>query len=244
MKRPLIKGEHIKVSKGTYTKWSMDSKVELWGQINNKNEAIGLNPHFSGTARMRVRISEKVKNPDNTDLDGAFYAMTSPNGEEDGANGYPLVFDVPDIYTYSSIKLPQVANIQLSAFAHEIKGFESEEEYFNAQDSEIRFAVESFIPSGLFHPDGESTVPPEALAIFSGRVIDTEKYINGLTNEEYIWAKVTVMGDEIDVVADPEIIEGKLIKGGILSGSFWLSGRVIGELEKEEKSFWKKLLKR
>ena len=47
---------------------------------------------------MRVRISEKVKNPDNTDLDGAFYAMTSPNGEEDGANGHPLVFDVPNIF--------------------------------------------------------------------------------------------------------------------------------------------------
>ncbi len=87
-------------------------------------------------------------------------------------------------------------------------------------------------------------MPPEALAIFSGRITDTEKCINEHTNEEYIWAKVTVMGDEIDVVADPEIIEGKLIKGGILSGSFWLSVRVIGELEKKEKSFWKKLLKR
>lgn len=230
-------GEHIKVREGTYLKWKVDNEVELWGQLNDKNEAIGMNPHFFGTARMKVLISEKVKRPDDTELDGAFYAMTNTQVGENEGNGYPFVFDVPDIYTYGRIKLPQIAVIQLTAFAHEIKGFESEEEYFNAQEGDMKFAVESFIPSGLFKPDGETTTPPVAQAIFSGRIIDTEKCVNGHTNKEYIWAKISVLGDEIDVVADPEIIVGKLIKGGILNGSFWLTGRVLGDFEKEEKSF-------
>ncbi len=236
------KGEYIKVSKGTYIKWKVDNEVELWGQLNNKNEAIGLNPHFFGTARMKVLISERVNRPDDTELDGAFYAMTNP--QEGKGAGYPFVFDVPDICTYGNIKLPQVAVIQLTAFAHELKGFETEEKYFNAQESEMKFAVESFIPSGLFKPDGETTTPPVAQAIFSGRIIETENRVNVHTNKEYIWAKISVLGDEIDVVADPEILDGKLIKGGILNGSFWLTGRVLGEFEKEEKSFWKKLLRK
>ncbi len=106
------------------------------------------------------------------------------------------MFDVPNICTYSNIKLPQIAVIQLSAFAHEIKGFESEEEYFNAQESEMKFAVESFIPSGLFKPDGESTMPPVAQAIFSGRIIDTQKYTNAHINKEYIWANLIVLSHQ------------------------------------------------
>ncbi len=120
----------------------------------------------------------------------------------------------------------------------------SEEEYFNAQESDMKFAVESFIPSGLFKPDGETTTPPVAQAIFSGRIIETKNRTNGHTAKEYFWAKISVLGDEIDVVADPEILKGKLLNGGILSGSFWLTGRVIGDLEKEEKWFWKKLFRR
>jgi hypothetical protein len=134
--------------------------------------------------------------------------------------------------------------LQLSAFAHDIKGFQSEEEYFNAQEGEMKFAVESFIPSGLFKPDGESATPPVAQAIFSGRIIDTQKRTNAYTNKAYVWAKVSVLGDEIDVVADPEIIEGEMVNGGILSGSFWLTGRIVGDFVKQEKSFWQKIFGR
>ena len=236
------KGDHIKVSKGTYLMWKVDGGVELWGQVNTKNEAIGMNPHFFGTAQMKVLLKERVARPNDNELDGAFYAWTNPQEGLDGGNGYPFVFDVPNICTYSNIKLPQIVIIQLSAFAHEIKGFESEEDYFNARESEMKFAVESFIPSGLFNPDGESTMSPVAQAIFSGRIIDTQKHINAHTNKEYVWAKVSVLGDEIDVVADPEILQGKLIKGGVLSGAFWLSGKILSETMKEEKSFWKKLI--
>lgn len=232
------KGEHIKVSNGTYLKWKVDTEVELWGQLNNENDAIGMNPHFFGSTRMNVFIKERVENPKDNGLDGSFYAWS---GKEEG-NGYPFVFDVPDICTYNNIKLPQVVVLQLSAFAHEIKGFESEKEYFDTQEGEIKFEVESFIPSGLFKPDGKSTIPPTANAIFSGRI--THKRINTHTGKEYIWAKVSILGNELDVVTDPEIIEGKLVKGGVLNGSFWLTGRIVGEFEKGEKSFWKKLLGR
>lgn len=236
------KGEHIKVNKGTYLKWSVDGGVELWGQLNTKNEAIGMNPHFFGTAQMKVLLKEQVIRPNDNELDGAFYAWTNPQEVNFEGNGYPFVFDVPDICAYENIKLPQIVLVQLTAFAHEIKGFVTEDDYFNAQKSEMKFAVESFIPSGLFQPDGEATIPPVAQVIFSGRIIDTVKCVNSHTSKEYLWAKVTVLGDEIDVVADPAILEGKLVKGGVLNGSFWLSGRVVGAIMKEKKSFLKRLI--
>ncbi len=234
------RGEHIRVNKGVYLKWKVDSAIELWGQLNDKSEAIGMNPHFFGSTRMNVLIKERVIRPSDDELDGAFYAWT---GKSEG-DGYPLVFDTPDICTYDNIKLPQVVVLQLAAFAHDIKGYKSEEEYFNAQEGEMKFAVESFIPSGLFKPDGETTTPPAAQAIFSGRIIDTQKCTNAYTNKVYVWAKVSVLGDEIDVVADPEIIEGEMVNGGILSGLFWLTGRIVGDFQKQQKSFWQKIFGR
>ncbi len=60
------KGEHIKVSKGTYLMWKVDVGVKLWGQLNTKNEAIGINPHFFGAAQMKVLLKERVVRPELT----------------------------------------------------------------------------------------------------------------------------------------------------------------------------------
>ena len=32
---------------------------------------------------------------------------------------------------------------------------------------------------------------------------------------------------EVDVVIDPEVIEGTLVEGGVIQGTFWLSGRIL-----------------
>jgi hypothetical protein len=45
---------------------------------------------------------------------------------------------------------PKDQDIQLSAFAEEIEVFDSEEDFNSSQTSELKFATQSFIPSGLF----------------------------------------------------------------------------------------------
>jgi hypothetical protein len=38
---------------------------------------------------------------------------------------------------------------------------------------------------------------------------------------------VRTLGGEVDMFADPDLLTGYLTKGGIVSGSFWLSGRLL-----------------
>ena len=178
------KGERVEASKGSYIKWSIGQGIELWVQLNRDNEVIGLNPHFTGSAPMRVGLTERILRSEATELDGAFHGWANPSENEPETGDYPFVFDVPDYRTYDDIKLPCIVSAQIAAFAHELKAFEKDEAYEASQPEEIKFAPESFIPSGLFTPEGESTEPPQAYAVFAGHVLDTAILTNPVTKQE------------------------------------------------------------
>jgi hypothetical protein len=49
-----------------------------------------------------------------------------------------------------------------------------------------------------------------------------------LTGKQYYWAQVDALDFSMDVVADPSIVAVPPHVGGVLSGHFWLSGRIHG----------------
>ena len=127
-------GEPIQVGDGTYYRWSPGAGVELWAQVDEDGQIIGLNPHFSGAARMRVRLIERVARADDSPLDGAFYGWADPaeedREEDDPEDGqYPFAFDAPDIRRHDALALPSIVNVQLAAFAQEVRAFESDEAF-------------------------------------------------------------------------------------------------------------------
>jgi hypothetical protein len=115
----------------------------------------------------------------------------------------------------------------IAAFAHEIAAFETLAVYDASQTGAIKYASQSFIPSGLFTPAGDSRAEPQARAIFTGHVLAAEKKINALTGHAFYWALVKTFGGAYDVVIDASLLPGAPVIGGVVSGSFWLSGRII-----------------
>ncbi len=217
----------LDVPGGYYLRWSSESGAQLWLQVDDDNDLVGMNPHFAGESRVRVGLAERVARLDSTPLDGAFYSWADPQGDESETGSYPFVFDVPDFQCYDDLPLPAVLDAQIAAFVHELAVFRSEEEYMASQKGEMKFAARSFIPSGLFRPGGESIDPPEARAVFTGRILEAEIRTNELTNQPFRWVLVETLGGVFDVVADPDFIEVEPTPGGILMGSFWLSGRLL-----------------
>ncbi|MFD2306918.1 hypothetical protein [Enterococcus termitis] len=215
-------GKKIKAQNGTYLLLGMGEGIELWGQLNQEGEMIGLNPHFSGTAVSTVRLVEKVEDPTDTVLDGRIYSEADP---EEDAFAYPFVFDVPDI-GLQKIKYPVIREVQVAAFAHELSIYASEEDYHKSQASEPKFASEFFIPSGLFGSEEEAT-GPSSMAMFGGHVLTTKKIKNRFTEQYFYYAKVKTLGGEFDVVIDPELVTAEIKEGSILSGSFWLTGKLV-----------------
>lgn len=211
---------------GRYLKWSSDEGAELWLQIDKNNDLIGLAPSFSGSAIMKVGITNQMQMPEDTAFEGTIYGWANPQNNDPENGEYPFVFDLIDKAIYGNLDLPFISDVSLSAFAHEITVYTSEDDYDSQQTEELKFASESFIPSGLFSSEGEKQTYPKPYAIFTGKVIDCRKLYNSLTNREYNWALVKTLGGIIDVVCDPVLINNAIVKNGIISGSFWLNGKI------------------
>jgi hypothetical protein len=209
-----------------YHRWSSNCGAELWIQVASNNEIIGVNPHFVGESTVRVGLTAKVSRPGESGGDGAFHGWAQPTGDDPDSGCYPFVFDAPDFCCHENIAMPSIANAQIAAFAHELTIFSSEEEYDASQTGEMKFASQSFIPSGLFSPSGESTQPPQAQAVFTGHILKTEYRTNEVSGVRFLWAKVETLGGVYDVVADCELVTTTPVVGGILSGAFWLTGRL------------------
>ena len=212
---------------GVYIQWQEKNGAELWVQADNEKKIIGVNPHFSGKAKMEVGLVNNVSRKNDSELDGAYYGWADPTDENPQSGVFPFVFDSPNFYL-NTINFLKKVSVQLAGFAHEVTVYKNEEAFQKAQTPPA-FAPESFIPSGLFSPGGGETTPPQAHAIFTGRVIQSSVLKNSFTKMKYHWALVRTLGGEIDVVIDSSLVNGQINAGNILSGSFWLSGRIIAE---------------
>jgi hypothetical protein len=191
---------------------------------------------------LRVGVVDRVCRKNDTALDGAFHVWAAPEGDEPDGGAYPFVFDAPDAGACSELRLPSIGEAQIAAFAHEITFYESAEAYDASQANKgARFASRSFIPSGLFTPEGTSTSPPQAFAIFTGHVIEADIRRNSMTEVPFYWALVDTLGGRYDVVIDRNLLPDVPTSGGILSGTFWCSGRLTS-YPRVERSWFSRLL--
>jgi hypothetical protein len=221
--------EPLDTERGVYFRWSDPSGAEVWIQVSTEIEVLGMNPHFAGKSVVRVQLTERPDPGSPSSLDGRFHGWADPVQADDGGlqGSYPFLFDAPDAARHDRLELPAVVTAQIAAFAHEVEAFDSPEAYAASQTGEVKFAAQSFIPSGLFNLSG-ADAPARAEAVFTGLVTESERRTNRLTGKEFIWCLVDSLGGSFDVVIDPELLPNVPRVGGVVQGSFWLSGRIIG----------------
>jgi len=225
--------ESIRCADGFYLRFSDASGAEIYLQGNPEQELVGFNPHFDGQSKRLVGLTKAIER-DSSPLDGGFYAWANPTDEDVETSGeYPFVFDVPDFRTVEAIEFPHVCTIQLTAFAsNDFKVFADAEKFRQSPDSN-NMADKSFIPSGLFLPDEKMTAiePPRPIGIFAGEIKAFELKTNELSKEKFYWFLVETLGGAVDVVADAKLVAGEPKIGGVVSGQFWLSGRIVESAE-------------
>ncbi len=226
--RLLPECEEHRTSLGRYVRYASPCGAELWFQVDAHDELVGVTPYFAAQTRLTVGLTGSVNRPDDTPLEGALQAWASPSADEPADSGhYPFVFDCPDYRLYGEIAFPTVAQASIAAFAHELSFFRSIEEFNASQSEQPGFASQSFIPSGLFSPDGESHDPPRSEALLTGHVRAAAKRTNPATGKQYLSAEVESYGGAFHVVSDPELVSEPLVPGGVVQGSFWLCGRLV-----------------
>lgn len=219
--------ETIKVQGGEYLKWAPPSGEQLWLQVSPKGDAMGMNPHFAGKSEVRVAVEARISRKGHTALDGTFLGWANPPIGAATGGDYPFAFDCPDAAMHVNQALPTTVVAQVAAFAQQITLYPSRQAYDASQAAQgLSFASQSFIPSGLFTPEGEPVNPPEPHALLAGHVIEADERRNWVTEAPYWWALVESLGGTFDVVIDPELLTAAPRVGQVLSGWFWLSGRL------------------
>lgn len=216
---------------GAYYIYTDASGAEMYLQGNTGDELIGFNPHYAGESRRTVRLTRKIER-ESSELDGGFYAWANPQKGLGDSGDYPFVFDVPDFRAVPVAQLPRVCDIQLTAFAsNDFRVYSDEKQFNDNQENDLKYAAKSFVPTGLFSFDEAddsidlSSVRP--VALFTGEIKKYELKINALTSEKFYCFLIDTFGGEIDVVADPKLIASEPRIGGIVSGQFWLTGRLL-----------------
>jgi hypothetical protein len=220
----------IQCEQGFYLKFSDASGAEIYLQGNFDQELVGFNPHFAGTSRRKAGLTQKIER-DSSELDGGFHAWANPfEADEEISGEYPFVFDVPDFRTVEIENFPAVKEIQLTAFAsNDFQIFASEQDFFDSQESELKYASKSFVPIGLFSFDENENIDLNVMrpiGKFAGEIKAFDRRTNQLSGQDFYWFLVETLGGEIDVVADPKFVTDEPKIGGIVSGQFWLSGRI------------------
>jgi hypothetical protein len=222
IERILPTAEKFPTPSGTYHRWRDPSGAELWIQFNAENELVGVNPHFGGRSRVRALLTHSIESGSPGTLDGRFSGWADPaKATPESSGAYPFLFDAPDAVCHHALEMPSEVDIQVAAFVHDIQVYANSRAYDATQTSDQWHTSDTFIPSGLM---GGSELKAEAA--FNGHVIAVERRTNQLTGVEFVWCLVRSTGGTFDVVADPEVLPGQPPVGGVISGSFWLSGRI------------------
>jgi hypothetical protein len=221
----------VQTRRGVYLVYTDSSGAQIYLQGNFNQELIGFNPHFAGTSRRQVGLTRAIER-DSSELDGGFHAWANPGQGLSNEGDYPFVFDVPDFRTVEIAEFPRAAEIQLTAFAsNDFKIFAGEADYQSAQESELRYASKMFVPVGLFAFD-ESDASVDLSVVrpvgkLAGEIKEFELKTNELSGEKFYWFLIETLGGDVDVVVDPKYVPAEPQTGGIVSGTFWLSGRVL-----------------
>lgn len=232
--------ERISTGPGEYLKWAPPSGEQLWLQISHKGDAMGMTAHFAGMSSIRVGVEARVTRPSHTPLEGAFLAWANPPEGSATGGDYPFAFDCPDAARHLDLALPVVVTAQVAAFAQQVSLYGSAEAFASSPDAQgAGGRSRSFIPSGLISPAGEPVIPPESHALIAGHVLDAAPRVNVLTGAHYWWALVDTLGGTFDVVIDPHLLPEQPRPGQVVSGWFWLSGRLLtGEPGSKPGSSW------
>lgn len=177
------------------------------------------------------------------------------NDDADFDDSYPMVFDAVDFAVHAKRQVPFTANVRLSGFARELKAYASPEAYAEVDGDGPKLAASAFIPMGIFAAsaaDGASGAAndntdngavngakagadgqgiagtqPSATALLTGTVRAHHLLTNNNTGRDYHWLTVDSLAASFDILADPEVVSGEIVTGGVVEVACWFFGRIL-----------------
>lgn len=157
----------------------------------------------------------------------------------DGEDLYPLAIAIEDVaVTEGAIPLGETVTVEVAALAEQVGVFADEAAY---RADGTPMAVRSVIPAGLFAIGQEADEPimPTPRILMSGEVTASRMLRHDMFDIPFCHATVGSYGADFEVLIDQADLEHLGLEGGppvgsIVSGTFWLSGRLVAGREETD----------
>lgn len=215
-------GNRIEIlGKGAYYSLKLNCGAELWAQVDVNNQPMGLHPGFAGECKIKVRAKPFLESSRLSVLDGYYYSYLITDDQD-----YPLLFESPNFYQTAIADDEIIAEAQVTAFAKEVKIFSNVDE-MSKDKIWGSWAIQSFTPSGTFSPKDDPNFEQHPAAIFSGYARKVELKRNEITGNKFYHLVVESLSASYDVVIDPILLSVVPEVGNIVSGQFYISGKII-----------------
>ena len=213
----------------TYLRYTDPSGAEIWLCANNdKKEIVGATPCFTSKNTQKVGINAVIPIENGEYGDGTVHGWLNATDydEKDGwLDGYyPVIIDVPNYLDYCDDD--KIHQASLTLFAENVDIFDDENDFDQWQKQDGRdfsFSSEFFGPSGMFTDDEQSE--PTAIVLAGLTVLEAEKRLNTLSNNEFYWCRVGTYGGEYEAVFPLDMFDDVPKVGNIIFGHYWLTGR-------------------
>lgn len=210
-------------------RWAPGTGVEIWAHVNEAGEVVGAVPFYSTGHSYRISVIGTGDDPDE-EMEGWIDGWLEPAEDDEPFSGaFPLRVDLVN-YALTRTRLatfPTLQRIELAALAHEAELFDDESAYARAPGDVYRFPLGSFTSAAHFGADEDTEAVRESAALFSGRILSAQAQANPVTGARFWWIEVMPHGTKLHVFADQETLGGEPTPGRILSGGFWMLGKLL-----------------
>ena len=229
-RRAAEEGERAAAADGSaLARWAPGGDGETWAHVNPSGEVVGAVPFYSTGLANRIAVIGTGDDPDE-EMEGWIDGWLEPVEEGEPLSGaFPLR---PDLLNYAVararlISFPTPQRVELVALAHEAELFDNEAGYARAPGDVYRIPLGSFTSAAHFGADEDTEAVQESAALFSGRIVSAQAQVNPVTGARFWWIQVMPHGATLHVFADQETLGGEPATGRVLSGSFWMLGKLL-----------------
>ena len=207
----------------------IDGRIEFWiaGNEEWQLQAVSFNAISGNCNQLRIGEIVDKENEPFPAISAWFSSASSPGEQESFDLEYPVVFEAVNYGLLGAIPAGARCGVQLTAYAESLRIYSDDFALSQAPSPYSAMAPESLIPSGMFSPDGEDIVPPSARAIINGHILSGEHHFNSKGGLWYWHIIVTCLGCTFDILAADDLVSESPQRGGVVSGSFWLSGNIL-----------------
>ncbi len=238
------KGRRIVCADGEYRTWLSPGGAEIWLHYPHRagdasagrplepiDDLKGMTVFQRGASVIRMRVHRRLSwKPENA-LDGVCIASLPALRRKGRA--MPFVFEQLG-YGVEPMPTPFEARVQVAGLAHRVWAYATETEFLRAIPSQrlvARGSIAAMEPDEVADARLIYRTKPGALWLVTGVIQKSIQLRNTLADKPYYWLLVETDRGRIDIVTNPDVIEGDISAGHTIQTVVSMVGRIIERVD-------------